>query len=83
MERFDDDSDLSIYDFNSIINYIKNNIIQILLLILVFFIIYTVDYISNINTILMAPITMMPSQKMLTPQLNHIKIPKRRKISKK
>ena len=56
----DDESDLSIYDFNSIINYIKNHFIQILLLIIVFFIIYTVDYISNINTLLMAPISMIP-----------------------
>ena len=48
----DDESDLSIYDFNSIINYIKNNYVQFLLLFLVFFIIYTVDYISNINTII-------------------------------
>jgi len=83
MEMFDDESDLSIYDFNSIINYIKNNYIQFLLLFLVFFIIYTVDYISNINTILMSPITVMPSQKMLTPHLNHIKIPKGGKKSKK
>ena len=79
----DDEPELSIYDFNSIINYIKNNFIQILLLLFVFLIIYTIDQISNINAIIMAPITMMPSQKMLTPQLNHIKIPKRRKISKK
>ena len=32
-----------------IISYIKNNFIQFLLLILVFIIVYTVDYISNIN----------------------------------
>ena len=79
----EDDSDLSIYDFNSIIDYIKNNIIQILLLILVFFIIYTVDYISNINTMLMAPISMIPSQKILTPHIPHIKMPKGGKKSKK
>ena len=78
----DDESDLSIYNFNSIINYIKNNFIQILLLVLVFFIIYTVDYISNINAMLMAPITMIPGQKIVTP-LHHVKIPKGRKMSKK
>jgi hypothetical protein len=39
-------------DLNSIITYIKENIIQILLLVLVFIIIYVVDHISNINSIL-------------------------------
>ena len=80
MEINDDKYNLSIYDFNSIINYIKNNFIQILLLGLVFFIIYTVDYISNINTMLMTPISMIPS---MTTQIPQIKILKRRKISKK
>ncbi len=74
----DDEPDLSIYDFNSIINYIKNNFIQILLLFFVFLIIYTVDQISNINTILMAPITMMPG---ITQE--PIKMLKKRKMSKK
>jgi hypothetical protein len=86
MEMFDDESDLSIYDFNSIINYIKNNIIQILLLILVFFIIYTVDYISNINAILMTTTSMIPSMPQVNiPQIQTpiIKIPKGNKKSKK
>lgn len=47
-----DNEDLSIYNINSIIHFIKTNIIQILLLILVFVIIYTVDYISNINAMI-------------------------------
>ncbi len=76
-----DEHDLSIYDFNSIINYIKNNYIQILLLFLVFFIIYVVDYISNINNILMAPVAMMTNKPQ--PQPPQIKMPKGRKISKK
>jgi hypothetical protein len=78
MEMIDDEPDLSIYDFNSIINYIKNNFIQILLLLFVFLIIYTVDQISNINTMLMAPITMMPSIAQ-----EPIKMLKKRKMSKK
>lgn len=81
MEMIDDEPELSIYDFNSIINYIKNNFVQLLLLVFVFFIIYIVDYISNINTIIMSPISMMhiiPQQ-----QLQKIKIPKGRKTSKK
>jgi dolichyl-phosphate-mannose--protein O-mannosyl transferase len=83
MEMIEDDSDLSIYDFNSIIDYIKNNIIQILLLILVFFIIYTVDYISNINTILMTTTSMIPSMPQVQIQPNMIKMPKGGKKSKK
>ena len=76
----DDEPELSIYDFNSIINYIKNNFIQILLLLFVFLIIYAIDQISNINTMLMAPITMMP---IITKNPQQIKIPKGRKRSKK
>jgi dolichyl-phosphate-mannose--protein O-mannosyl transferase len=81
MEMIDDEPELSIYDFNSIINYIKNNFVQLLLLVFVFFIIYIVDYISNINTILMSPISMMPV--IPQQQLQKIKIPKGRKTSKK
>ena len=81
MEMIYDEHDLSIYDFNSIINYIKNNFIQILLLLFVFLIIYTIDQISNINTMLMAPINMMPG--ITQPHISQIKIPKGRKRSKK
>ena len=83
MERFDDDSDLSIYDFNSIINYIKNNYIQLLLLILVFCIIYTVDYISNINTMLMTTSIMIPSIPQVQIKPNITNMPKGGKKSKK
>jgi len=47
-----EDNDFSIYNFNSIVNYIKNNILQIFLFILVFLIIYIVDRISTINSML-------------------------------
>lgn len=83
MDMIDDYTDVSIFDFNSIISYIKNNYIQILLLITVFFIIYTVDYISNINSMLIAPISIIPvipNQKSKTQQF---KMPKGRKTSKK
>lgn len=76
----DDEPDLSIYDFNSIINYIRNNFVQILLLIFVFLIIYTVDYISNINTMLMAPVSIVPS---IIKQPQQINMTKGRKKSKK
>ena len=74
----DDESELSIYDFNSIINYIKNNFIQILLLFFVFFIVYIIDQISNINAMLMAPINIVPS---IAQQ--PIKMLKKRKMTKK
>ena len=38
--------------FNSIMSYIKDNFIQIIMLFSVFVIIYLVDHISNINTII-------------------------------
>ena len=81
----DDEPELSIYDFNSIINYIKNNFIQILLLLLVFFIIYLVDQISNINAMIMAPISMIPGipQQLQQHKQQPIKIPKENKRSKK
>jgi hypothetical protein len=72
MEMIDDEPDLSIYDFNSIINYIKNNFIQI----------YLVDQISNINTMIMAPISMIPGIPQ-QPKNPPIKMPKGRKMSKK
>ena len=46
------DNELSIWNINSIINYIKDYYIQLLLLLLVPIIIYIVDYVSNINAIL-------------------------------
>jgi len=81
MEIINDESDLSIYDFNSIINYINNNFIQILLLFLVFFIIYIVDYISNINTMMISQISITPT--ITKPHIPQIKLSKGRKISKK
>ena len=82
MEINNDEYNLSIYYFNSTINYIKNNFIQLLLLGLVFFIIYIVDYISNINTMLMSQISMMSSMTTQI-QMPQIKMSKPRKISKK
>ena len=45
--------ELSIWNIYSIINYVKDNFVQFILLISVFIIIYYVDYINNINTALM------------------------------
>jgi hypothetical protein len=68
MDIIEEDNHFFVYNFNSIINYIKDNPVQILLLTLVFFIIYVVDHISNINAIIM---TQIP--------VSRVKIPKLRK----
>ena len=47
-----EDNEFSIYNINSVVNYMQNNSFQILLFFLVFLIIYVVDYISTINSIL-------------------------------
>ena len=44
--------ELSIWNIYSIINYVKDNFVQFILLISVFIIIYYVDYINNFNTAL-------------------------------
>jgi len=48
------DDELSIYNFKSIIHFIQNNIVQIILFILVFVIIYLVDKVTHFNTMLVA-----------------------------
>jgi len=77
----EDYEELSIWDLNSIINYIKDNYIQFLLLILVFFIIYIVDYISNINAMIFSMPSPIPGSK--PPDSTQIKLPKKRRQSKK
>lgn len=67
-------NDDSVWDVNSIINFIKDNYIQILLLISVFVIIYIVDHISNINAILYGLPSAIPGQ---------VKLTKKQKKSKK
>ena len=68
---------LSEWDLISIINFIKDYFIQLLLLILVFVIIYIVDHISNINTIIFSTPSVVPNSKSI------IIHPKRRKTIKK
>ena len=54
-------NDFNIYDINSIFSFIKENAIQILLLLLVPVIIYIVDHISNINAIIFGLQAPVPS----------------------
>jgi len=68
--------DFNIYDINSIISFIKENAIQILLLLLVPVIIYIVDHISNINAILFglpSPVPTSSQQPQVQHQQNHSK----------
>jgi hypothetical protein len=50
------------WDINTIIDFIKNNYIQILMFLSVFVIIYVVDYISNINAVLFGIPSAVPGQ---------------------
>ncbi len=87
MEEPEEYQELSIWNLNSIFEFVKENFIQILLFILVFIIIYTVDYISNVNALIFAipsPIptsipTTMPTQKPLSVK---IKAPRRKNFKK-
>lgn len=45
--------DFSIWNINSVLGHIKDNIVSFILLICVFFIIYIVDHLSNYNIMLM------------------------------
>jgi len=70
MDTFEDED--SFWNIKSILNFIKENFIQILMLLAVFAIIYTVDYISNINSAIFS----MPSAIPGLPSLqNKQKIP--------
>lgn len=76
------DHEFSILDINSIVDFVKNNIIQILLFILVFIIIYIVDYIQNINAIIYAMPSPIPGMTNDNKQPNTKKI-RKNKFSKK
>ena len=82
MNIIEEDNEFNIYNFKSIITYLQENVIQILLMILVFFIIYIVDYISNVNAILMSQMNIIPHQLQNNIKINK-KIIKKRKMSKK
>lgn len=77
--------DFNIYDINSFFSFIKENAIQILLLLLVPVIIYIVDHISNINTLLFGLPSAVPSvtQSQTQPQVHQKIHLKKRKGFKK
>jgi hypothetical protein len=55
MEGIDE---FSIWNINSVLNHVKDNMVSFILLICVFFIIYFVDRLSNYNMALMAAAAM-------------------------
>lgn len=75
----DNDINESVITFGSILDYIKENIIGLSMFILVFFIIYVVDHINRINSIIFATPSSIPSISTSIP----IKIPKIPKINLK
>jgi hypothetical protein len=82
-EKFQDEIQEYTFDsFESIIEYIQNHSIQILMLLTVFIIIYVIDHISNINAILFGMPSAIPN---IPLQINsiHTKISKKGKKGKK
>jgi hypothetical protein len=63
------DDEFSIFNLNSVINFIQNNIIQLLLLGIVFFVIYAVDRVTHFNNILVA----MQQQQIMKEQMKQMK----------
>jgi hypothetical protein len=72
------DDELSIYNFKSIIHFIQNNIVQIILFILVFVIIYLVDRVTHFNTMLVA----IQQQQIMKDQMKKSKNAKNLKMQK-
>ena len=77
MDNFEED--FSFWNINSITNFIKENFIQILMLMSVFVIIYLVDYIAFINSSLYGLPSAIPG---LINQSNTINIHKKKKYKK-
>ena len=77
----ENNEEFSIYNINLLINFIKNNFIQIILFILVFVIIYVVDHITNINAAIFAMPSPIPGVSAIQPK-SQIKIPKGKRIKK-
>jgi hypothetical protein len=63
------EEEFSIFNFNSVINFVQNNIIQLLLFGLVFVVIYLVDRVTHYNNILAA----IQQQKIMKEQMKQMK----------
>ena len=68
-----EEEEFSFFNIYSLIHFVKNNVLQIGLFLLVFVIIYIVDHISNINTFLMATQQQQAAVKILKKSKNKSK----------
>jgi hypothetical protein len=68
-ESYKNEDEFSIFNLNSVIVFVKKNIIQILLFGLVFFIIYIVDRVTHLNNI----ITAAQQQQMMKEHMKQMK----------
>jgi hypothetical protein len=55
-----DNEDIDFFNIDSVIKYISSNYTQFLLLILVFLIIFIVDYVSNLNNMIYGATQVIP-----------------------
>ena len=88
MENFNSNDDFSFTNIKYVINYVIINYEKFILLLLVGIIIYFVDYITHINTFLYRGPQIIPGLASLatpTPKdnMNILKIPKRKRLSRK
>ena len=64
-----EEEDFSIFNIHSLIHFAKNNVLQISLLLLVFGIIYAVDYVTYFNMMMMS----MQEQQMMKEHMKQMK----------
>jgi hypothetical protein len=88
MENFNSNDDFSFTNIKSVINYVIIHYEKFLLLLLVGIIIYFVDYISHVNAFIYRSPQIIPGLTSLaTPttkdNMNILKIPKRKRLSRK
>lgn len=80
------ESESSVWDIKTTIDFIKNNYIQILMFLSVFVIIYVVDYISNINAVLFglpSAVPGLPANNQTKKATGNMNFPKKKKHHKK
>ena len=78
MDNFEDE-DGSTWSIGSVFSFIKDNIIQLLMLFSVFVIIYVVDHISNINSVIFSMPSAIPGLPGMQPKNTIVTIKKNKK----
>jgi hypothetical protein len=75
--NIDSYEDFSIWNIRSVMDYFKDNIAKLFLLVMVFVIVYVVDYLNNLNS-MVALQTTIPGLNNITQQIKgHEKLKKR------